>query len=56
MTEEKQKVTDADLEKVEVALRRAALRAREVARQTGTPLVVYKNGRIVKELVDQKSK
>ena len=48
MTEEKQKV--------EVVLRGAALRAREVARHTGTPLVVYKNGRIVKELVEQKSK
>ncbi len=56
MTEEKQKVTDADLEKVEAALLRAALRAREIARQTGTPLVIYKNGRIVKELVEQKSK
>jgi len=56
MTEEKQKVTDSDLEKVEAALRRAALRAREVARQTDTPLVVYKNGRIVKELVEQKTK
>ncbi|MDL1981014.1 MAG: hypothetical protein LWX02_05995 [Deltaproteobacteria bacterium] len=55
MTEEK-KLTDNDLKKVEAALRRAALRAREVARQTGTPLVVYKNGRIVKELVEQKSK
>jgi len=44
------------MEKVEAALRRAALRAREVARQTGTPLVVYKNGRIVKERVEQKSK
>ena len=41
------------MEKVEAALRRAALRAREVARQTGTPLVVYKNGRIVKERVEQ---
>ena len=56
MTEEEQKVTDDDLEKVEVALRRAALQARELARQTSTPLVVYKNGRIVKELVEQKSK
>ena len=31
-------------------------RPREIARQTVTPLVVYKNGRIVKERVEQKSK
>lgn len=30
------------------ALRRAARRAREIARATGTPLVVLKNGRVVK--------
>lgn len=31
---------------VEQALRRAALRAREIAAQTGTPLVVYRDGKI----------
>jgi hypothetical protein len=56
MSEEKQQPKDSDLEKAGDALQRAALRAREVARQTGTPLVIYKNGRIVKERVDQNNK
>ncbi|MCJ7541080.1 MAG: hypothetical protein MUO88_15615 [Desulfobacterales bacterium] len=56
MSEEKQQPKDSDLEKAGDALQRSALRAREIARQTGTPLVIYKNGRIVKERVDQNSK
>lgn len=31
---------------IDHALRRAALRAREIAAQTGTPLVVFREGRI----------
>jgi hypothetical protein len=34
------------LEGVEAALWRAAQRARDIARQTGTPLVIYRNGRV----------
>lgn len=34
---------------VEAALRRAAQRARELARQTHTPLVVYKDGKIERQ-------
>lgn len=34
---------------VEAALRRAAQRARELAWQTHTPLVFYKNGRIERQ-------
>lgn len=56
MSEEKQQPKDLDLEKAGDALQRAALRAREIARQTGTPLVIYKNGRIVKERIDQNRK
>jgi hypothetical protein len=37
---------DVALRKSEAALRRAAQRAREVARQTGTCLVVSRNGKI----------
>ena len=33
---------------VEAALRRAALRARELAAKTGTPLVIYSEGKIKK--------
>lgn len=51
MSEEDKKIRDEDLEKAEDALKRAAARAREKARQTGTPLVIFKNGHIVKENV-----
>jgi hypothetical protein len=33
---------------VEPALRRAAQRARETAARTGTPLVIYRNGKVEK--------
>ncbi len=36
------------------ALKRAALRAREIAAQTGTPLVIYKDGKIVKLMIPPK--
>jgi hypothetical protein len=39
------------LQGIDAALRRAALRAREIARRTGTPLVTYRDGRICKEYV-----
>jgi hypothetical protein len=44
-------IQDADLAKVERALRRAAKRAREIARQTGTPLVIYEKGKIVHKMI-----
>jgi hypothetical protein len=56
MSDEKQQPKDLDLEKAGDALQRAALRAREIVRQTGMPLVIYKNGRIVKEQVDRNTK
>ena len=34
------------------ALRRAALRARELARQTHTPVVVYRNGKVQSQIPD----
>jgi len=34
---------------VEAALRRAAQRARELSKQTHTPLVVYKDGKIERQ-------
>ena len=36
-----------------VALARAAVRARELAQRTGTPLVVVQAGKIVKEIPKQ---
>ena len=39
-------IHDRDLAKVEVALQRAGERAREIARKTRTPLIIYKDGKI----------
>ncbi|MCI0641240.1 MAG: hypothetical protein L0Y72_20700 [Gemmataceae bacterium] len=43
---------------VDAALRRAQKRARETAAQTGTPLVIFRNGKIERIAVrrDKKSK
>ena len=41
------KSTDADMQAVPIALMRAAKRARELARQTGTKLVVMREGKLV---------
>jgi hypothetical protein len=38
---------DVDLAKAGVALRRAAVKARQLAEQTGTPLYVLQGGRVV---------
>ena len=57
MTAVKQKKntnSNSRLNGVEAALRRAAQRARELAAQTGTPLVIYKNGKIVKLMISPK--
>ena len=45
----KSKLTGADSDMVKAgrALERAAARARQLAEQTGTPLYVSKNGRVV---------
>jgi hypothetical protein len=48
-------VHDEVLAKVGVALRRAAKRAREIAAQTNTPLVVLEKGRVVKKRVVKKN-
>ena len=51
----RKKRTNIDgLEGVEAALQRAALRAREIAAQTGTPLVIWKNGKTVKLMISPK--
>ena len=48
MTAKKKTIRDPDLARVEAALIRAGKRAREIARKTRTPLVIYKNGKIKK--------
>jgi hypothetical protein len=47
MTEESLQSRDPDILAADAALRRAARRAREFGRKTGTPVYVLKNGRIV---------
>lgn len=43
----KSTVADADLAMAGLALERAAARARQLAEQTGTPLYVFQDGRVV---------
>ena len=43
------KTRDPDLVKAEIAMQRAALKAREKARRTGAGVVVVKDGDIVEE-------
>ena len=47
------KLPDADMQAAPKALLRAALRAREIARQTNTPLVVMRDGMLVEEYVQE---
>ncbi|MCX5830937.1 MAG: hypothetical protein NT140_03450 [Deltaproteobacteria bacterium] len=44
---------DPDLINAEIALKRAALKARELARQAGIGVVVLKDGNIIEERTDQ---
>ena len=44
-------IKDPDMAGVGPALLRASQRAREIAAQTGTPLVVLENGRVVKRMI-----
>ena len=52
---EKNAKPDPDMINSEVALRRAALRARDRAQRSSGYVVVYRNGKIVKEKVKSKS-
>ncbi len=45
------KLPDADMQGAPKAMLRAALRAREIARQTNTPLAVMRDGVLVEEYV-----
>ena len=49
------RLPDADMQSSSRALLRAAQRAREVARQTGTGVVVVRDGVIVEETVSDDS-
>ena len=43
---------DEDARNALAALERAALRARRIAAQTGTALIVVKDGKLVREMID----
>ncbi|MDA0989990.1 MAG: hypothetical protein O3A51_04485 [Verrucomicrobia bacterium] len=47
----KKRVQDPDIRGVGPALERAAMRAREVAYRTGTPLIIWEKGRIVRKRI-----
>ena len=49
-------VHDEDLAKVGAALRRAAKRARKIAAMTNTPLIIYENGRVIRERIKEKTR
>ncbi len=40
-----------DVAKVDAAMKRAARRAREIAKQTNTPLIIFENGRLIEKKV-----
>ncbi len=49
------RLADADMQAAPAALLRAAIRARELARQTGTPLVVMRDGVVVEQPMPDKA-
>ena len=53
MATTKKTIQDPDLARVEAALRRAAQKARKTAKDTHTPLVIYKNGRVIMQPVEE---
>ena len=56
MNKVKKRIQDNNLASTEVALRRAARRARTIAEKTHTPLVIYENGRVIKEIIGKEKK
>ena len=55
MAAAKKPIQDPDFARVEAALQRAAQRARKRAKDTGTPLVIRKDGQIVLQRVDEET-
>lgn len=51
MKQTKHRIRDTDLTKADAALKRAGARARKLAEQTNTPLVVYEGGRVTRKKV-----
>ena len=53
MNKKQDDVRDADIAQAGKALLRAAKQARKIAQQTGTPLVIYEDGKVVKKMIVQ---
>lgn len=47
------KLDDPDIRLAEIALRRAALKARERARRFGHGIIIYENGKMVEKLPEK---
>ena len=47
-------IQDPDLAKVEVALKRAAVNARQLGIETNTPVYVFRDGKIIDILAEQR--
>lgn len=54
MSNPKIQINDVDLSNVETALQRAAAKARKIAEDTHTPLIVHEGGRVVKKFLSKK--
>jgi len=56
MSKVKKRIQDNDLAGAEVALRRAARKARTIAEKTHTPLVIYEDGKVIKQIIGKEKK
>ncbi len=45
------RLPDHDMQSVSAALVRSALRARELASRTGTPLIITRDGKVVEQMI-----
>ena len=56
MSKVKKRIQDNDLASAEVALRRAARKARTIAGKTHTPLIIYEGGKVIKQIIGKEKK
>lgn len=49
-------LSDPDMQKATAALKRAAKRARQIAEQTGTAVVVIREGKLIREIPKSEQK
>jgi hypothetical protein len=56
MSNKRETITDPDLAKVGVALKRAAAKARQLGFDTNTPVYVFRDGKIVDIVAEHRAK